>query len=170
MQITTTPERVAHVMKALDLSQVEIAKMSGASKSMVNQWLSGLIKAVGPRYAFNLERTTGFRAEWLMLGTGPVRTAHPPEPNIITDRDHTTAVRDLTHAASLVSDSAIAKYATPPPAKSHTEWPFSRSLLVRVMNLNEYHRGIIEGRLRAVLDEVEAEQKTASTRSANGKP
>ena len=66
----STSERVALMLSELDLDQVEFGKLAGASKSVVNQWLSGLIQKVGPKYAYNLERNTGYRKEWIMFGSG----------------------------------------------------------------------------------------------------
>lgn len=153
MQKTTVPDRIARVMDDLDLKQSELAKKAGASKSMVNQWISGLIKSIGPQYAFNLQRTTGYSAEWLMTGAGPEHINHP------------SASKDTAIAAL---DSAPPAYHAPNPVKSHSEWPFSQSLKVRVQSLSAYQRGIIEGRLRAALDELDNETSNGHTRSANG--
>lgn len=69
-------ERIKKVWKeyeARGYSQTEFGELAGADKSTVSQWLKGSIKKIAATYAFRLERKTGYRAEWLMLGTGPER-------------------------------------------------------------------------------------------------
>ncbi len=64
-------------MKALgELDQPSFGTLAGATKSVVNQWLSGKIKSIDARYAFMLQKNTGFNAEWIMLGGNcPERTS-----------------------------------------------------------------------------------------------
>jgi len=50
--------------------QSGLVKASGASKSVVNQWLTGKIKSMDIRYALNIERELGFSHIWLMTGQG----------------------------------------------------------------------------------------------------
>jgi len=69
--MSTTAERVEKMMAALGKDQPGFGALSGASKSVVNQWLSGEIKSISARYAFKLQRSTGFSAEWIQTGEGP---------------------------------------------------------------------------------------------------
>ncbi|MGZ5203258.1 MAG: hypothetical protein ACXWC4_26125, partial [Telluria sp.] len=55
--------------------QTGLVKASGASKSVVNQWLTGKIKSMDIRYALNIERELGFSHIWLMTGEGDPRQA-----------------------------------------------------------------------------------------------
>lgn len=55
--------------------QTGLVKASGASKSVVNQWLTGKIKSMDIRYALNIERELGFSHIWLMTGDGDPRHA-----------------------------------------------------------------------------------------------
>lgn len=55
--------------------QTGLVKASGASKSVVNQWLTGKIKSMDIRYALNIERELGFSHIWLMTGEGEPRHA-----------------------------------------------------------------------------------------------
>lgn len=55
--------------------QTGLVKASGASKSVVNQWLTGKIKSMDIRYALNLERELGISHIWLMTGDGDPRQA-----------------------------------------------------------------------------------------------
>ena len=70
----TTAERVEHMMKILHIEgQTEFGLLCGASRSTVNQWLSGRIKNIDPRYAFKLEDSSPFSARWIMLGEGKIK-------------------------------------------------------------------------------------------------
>lgn len=55
--------------------QIGLVKASGASKSVVNQWITGKIKSMDIRYALNIERELGFSHIWLMTGDGDPRQA-----------------------------------------------------------------------------------------------
>ncbi len=71
-RLDSTSARVLYMMKFLKISeQTEFGNLCGASKSVVNQWISGKIKKIDPRYAFLLEDKTQFSARWIMLGEGP---------------------------------------------------------------------------------------------------
>jgi hypothetical protein len=72
--MSTASERIELMMKALGTDQPGFGTLSGASKSVVNQWLSGKIKSIDARYAFKLQKTTGFSAEWIQTGCGPEKT------------------------------------------------------------------------------------------------
>lgn len=82
----TTIERVEKMMRDLgNLDQPAFGSLAGASKSVVNQWLSGKIKSIAAEYAFRLQRKTGFNAEWIQLGEGAERVgevieAEPKHP------------------------------------------------------------------------------------------
>ncbi len=69
--LKTTAERVQHMMEALNIKgQTEFGLLCGASRSTVNQWLSGKIKNIDPRYGFKLEENSKFSAKWIILGEG----------------------------------------------------------------------------------------------------
>ena len=53
--------------------QTEFGNLCDASRSTVNQWLSGRIKNIDPRYAFKLEENSPFNAKWIILGEGKIR-------------------------------------------------------------------------------------------------
>lgn len=70
----TTSERVAYMMKALQIDgQTEFGYLCGASRSTVNQWLSGKIKNIDPKYGFKLEENSPFNAKWIILGEGKIK-------------------------------------------------------------------------------------------------
>lgn len=55
--------------------QIGLVKASGASKSVVNQWLSGAIKSIAIEYALKIEANLGISHVWLMAGIGEVLAA-----------------------------------------------------------------------------------------------
>ena len=70
----TTAERVTYMMETLNIeSQTEFGLLCGASRSVINQWLSGRIKNIDPRYGFKLEENSPFNAKWIILGEGKIR-------------------------------------------------------------------------------------------------
>ena len=67
----TTAERVKYMMERLHIdNQAEFGRLCDASRSLVNQWISGRTKNIDPRYAFKIEDNTSFSARWIMLGEG----------------------------------------------------------------------------------------------------
>jgi phage repressor protein C with HTH and peptisase S24 domain len=73
-------ERLDTIYRAMpelegERGQTSLVKASGASKSVVNQWLTGKIKSMDIRYALNLERELGVSHIWLMTGEGDPRHA-----------------------------------------------------------------------------------------------
>lgn len=72
----TPAARIQKMMDFLGIEeQVVFADLAGASRSVVNQWLTGKIKSIDARYAFKLQDSTGFNAKWIMLGEGAVMKA-----------------------------------------------------------------------------------------------
>ena len=66
----TTSARVRKMMAELDVDQPTFARLADTSKSMVNHWLTGMVKTITAVYAFNLQKTTGYSAEWIQTGAG----------------------------------------------------------------------------------------------------
>lgn len=69
------PERLAYIYKMRpdlegEQGQTGLIQASGASKSVVNQWLRGGIKSIDIKYALKIERELGFCHIWLMTGDG----------------------------------------------------------------------------------------------------
>lgn len=60
--------------------QIGLVKASGASKSVVNQWLAGLIKSIDIKYALAIEESLGVSHIWLMMGKGPFRIGERETP------------------------------------------------------------------------------------------
>jgi hypothetical protein len=50
--------------------QSEFGILCGASRALVNHWVTGRTKQIDPIYAFDLEDKTPFSARWILLGTG----------------------------------------------------------------------------------------------------
>jgi len=73
-------DRLEHIYRTVpslegERGQTGLVRASGASKSVVNQWLTGKIKSIDIRYALNIERELGFSHIWLMTGEGEPRPA-----------------------------------------------------------------------------------------------
>lgn len=68
------PDRLRQIKDELGLTEdAQLAKLTGASKSIVHQWLTGRIKSISAKYAYKLEEKTGYSAKWIQLGDGPPR-------------------------------------------------------------------------------------------------
>jgi hypothetical protein len=68
-------ERLAYVYEQKpdlegEQGQSGLVRASGASKSVVNQWLTGKIKSMDILYALRIEENLGFSHIWLMTGLG----------------------------------------------------------------------------------------------------
>jgi hypothetical protein len=69
--VKTTSERVQYMMDQLGITkQSEFGLLCGASRALVNHWVTGRTKQIDPIYAFNLEDKTPFSARWILIGTG----------------------------------------------------------------------------------------------------
>ena len=90
---TDTSERIQEIKRELGIkSDVEIGKLAGAAKSVVGQWLNGKIKSIHPRYAFNLEKNTGYQAKWIMFGEGP--KTHNVDDSVPLTGKHFSMLKD----------------------------------------------------------------------------
>jgi phage repressor protein C with HTH and peptisase S24 domain len=81
----TLADRLEHIYRTVpslegERGQTGLVKASRASKSVVNQWLTGKIKSMDIRYALNIERELGFSHIWLMTGEGEPRPAPDGRP------------------------------------------------------------------------------------------
>lgn len=63
-------ERIWYAIRQSGKRKNEIAKLCHVAPAAVTHWTSGP-KAIRDENLFSLARATGFRAEWLSLGTGP---------------------------------------------------------------------------------------------------
>jgi len=64
-------ERIARAIALSGMKKGEIAKACAVANSAVTQWISGESKSLKPENLYALAKATGFRAEWLAIGTGP---------------------------------------------------------------------------------------------------
>ena len=53
--------------------QIQLSKISGASKSVVNQWINDRIKSLNIDYALNIEKKLGYDHVWLITGKGSMK-------------------------------------------------------------------------------------------------
>jgi hypothetical protein len=69
--VKSTAERVKYMMEHLQITkQTEFGNLCGASRALVNHWVTGRTKLIDPTYAFELEDKTPFSARWILIGTG----------------------------------------------------------------------------------------------------
>lgn len=69
--MSTLSERISKILtERPSLGQSGLVEASGASKSVVNQWLDGKIKSMRLDYALNIEKRLGYDHIWLVLGEG----------------------------------------------------------------------------------------------------
>ena len=66
-------ERIKYIIKDRGLSQQKLADGIGISASAVNQWCNGSVHSINIENAFAIAKLTGFSAEWIGTGKGPVR-------------------------------------------------------------------------------------------------
>lgn len=53
--------------------QTELARIAGASKQVVNHWVTGITTTMDYGHASMIQKTLGYRLDWLILGKGPKR-------------------------------------------------------------------------------------------------
>lgn len=68
--MTSVADRVNLMLDELGVDQPALGKLAGASKAMVNHWLSGKVKSISAEFAYNLEAKTPFSAQWIQTGRG----------------------------------------------------------------------------------------------------
>lgn len=66
-------ERIARAIALSGKQKIEIAALCNVQPSSISQWIGGEIKTLKAERVFALAKATGFRAEWIALGTGPER-------------------------------------------------------------------------------------------------
>jgi phage repressor protein C with HTH and peptisase S24 domain len=121
--------------------QTGLVKASGASKSVVNQWLTGKIKSMDIRYALNIERELGYSHIWLMTGDGEPRQASVQHfkntmPVRVADNDD----RDIAQIqmVKLRLSAGITGFQTEPERKDGGTFPIRRGWIER-HNLSADH-------------------------------
>lgn len=53
-----------------ELNQSKLAKISGASRGLVNHWVTGKVESMNIEYALRIEKKLGYCHIWLMVGRG----------------------------------------------------------------------------------------------------
>lgn len=64
-------DRIHLIMREAGIEQADLVEASGASYSVVGQWISGDIKSMRLDYALGIERNLGYSHIWLMINEGP---------------------------------------------------------------------------------------------------
>lgn len=81
-------ERLAHIYSERpdldgERGQTSLVRASRASKSVVNQWLTGKIKSIDIMYALNIEAELGYSHIWLMTGLGVPKVGDVPSAAVM---------------------------------------------------------------------------------------
>jgi hypothetical protein len=84
-------ERLGYIYKARpdlegERGQIGLVRASGASKSVVNQWLNDKIKSIDILYALRIEESLGFSHIWLMTGLGEPLVKNGARVSIVTPK------------------------------------------------------------------------------------
>lgn len=74
-----------------DRGQISLANASGASKSVVNQWLNEKIKTIDIKYALGIEAVFGYSHIWLMTGDGDPKVTGRPHV-VMSTQDNTIEI------------------------------------------------------------------------------
>lgn len=74
--MSSLQERIAIVLAETGLGTAALARIADVKSSAVSQWKSGRIATLKAETAANIERHTGYRADWLATGRGTPK-AHP---------------------------------------------------------------------------------------------
>jgi len=113
----TLLKRLTEIMTAMGWQHADLVRISGASQSVVSQWLgkgSKTIHSIGNMQAAeNIERASGYAALWIAKGLGPKLVSQSQPPSVTAPQ--TGAPRHdvgMAHALSL----SLAYAGTPKPA------------------------------------------------------
>lgn len=96
-------ERLAHIYtERPDLEgergQTSLVRISGASKSVVNQWLTGKIKTIDILYALKIEQELGYSHIWLMTSLGVPKVGDIPSAAVMQAMHEAEERTELTRA------------------------------------------------------------------------
>lgn len=102
-------DRIQLALRTAGLTASETARRVGVSPEAVLQWLNGRTKNLRMAYLFSLARVTGFEAEWIATGNGPMRRpgADPAKAALVTLYDR---LDDRGRATVLTVAEKEAKY------------------------------------------------------------
>jgi transcriptional regulator with XRE-family HTH domain len=107
---STAAERVEKMMTDLSVDQPQFGQISGASKSVVNQWLCGKIKTISAEYAYRIQKSKGYSAQWIQTGEG--------EPKVSQTTECTPSAAPATLTTDQLLDMLAQRLAQEPPAQA----------------------------------------------------
>lgn len=75
-------DRIKEAMDGAGLKPLQLAKACKVTSGAVTQWTQGTTKSLKADTASKMEKATGYRADWILYGTGEkkVGAALPPAP------------------------------------------------------------------------------------------
>lgn len=104
LEMKLLSERVKHIIKNAKIEAAEIVTASGASHSVVSQWISGDIKSMNLKYALGIERKYGYNHVWLMINEGPEKVSSDKKIAVSANSDTATA-DDLVRLVNVFNSS-----------------------------------------------------------------
>ena len=75
----TSTDRIKRIRDELQMTLQEFGALLGVTKAAAHQWESGATKNIKPDILFLLQRKTGYSAEWIVTGKGPIKIGEKPE-------------------------------------------------------------------------------------------
>lgn len=78
-------DRIAHALKTSGINIERAAVEIGVTRPAIDQWASGSTKNLKLANLFKLAKLTGFSAEWIGNGTGPMLTQETAREQALLD-------------------------------------------------------------------------------------
>lgn len=89
-------DRIKEIRARLNLTQEQLGEIAGVSKQAVAQWEAGTIKNIRNAPLFEIQKKTGFNAEWIATGRGKPLLIELENPAMQKVRALVAATEDMT--------------------------------------------------------------------------
>lgn len=97
--MSALPERINEILESMDGPdrgrQSRLAEIAGASRQVVNHWLSGVIQSMDFRYAVNIHNQLGWSIDWLISGKTPKKAPRPRMINTHSDDQREKYIEEI---------------------------------------------------------------------------
>ena len=77
MSMNTLAERLKFAMSRKNLTQADLARVSGAARSSVTNWLNGRTQNLKGKNLVKISGVLGVSTDWLAYGTGEIDSSWP---------------------------------------------------------------------------------------------
>jgi hypothetical protein len=75
--------------------QTRLASIAGASKQVVNHWITGITTTMDYDYASIINQRLGYRIQWLITGKGPMRDGDDKDGVVAVEVEPSAAERQF---------------------------------------------------------------------------